>query len=307
MSNYINGIPSSMLGYGPQRQQFQSYDGVLSGNESNPRARRIETLQKRLIFLEDKYNVLLTLANAFSPAGKLVVENLKSSLVNSTNATITNETTKIATIHNTEGNGIVMNDRPLILRGTDDVNRILYNGDTGVDGLSFVGNKGGALGYIDGTIRRSCLDWGSERIRSPKTFQANTLTVFTLATDGLISVTFPVAFKFTPVVIARPIMDAVTRKEFDPMTDTLLKQGTVLYHIRIESVSTTGFTCRLMSFWKNTLSPNEVVVRPEPYGGSTGSLKLYNNSGEQIGSGGVYVVTLTWQAFDPTDTNIYTT
>jgi hypothetical protein len=334
MSNYINNIPSSLLGYGPLRQQFQTYDGILSGNEADPRARRIETLQKRILFLEDKYNLLVVLSDAFdNEVKKLTTKSFDTNFLSSTTTTADTETDKTLTVHSTSGTDIVMNDRGIQFRGSGDYNHMIqYTLDTsrGFDGIDICGNKGGALGYIKDGVRKPCLDWGSERIRSPKTFQAGKVTTST----GLITVNFPTAFKNIPVVLAQFVHNEENtwqqiswREEFrigeQPVgAIEFIKGGNIIFFIKIVSVSTSGFTCRLVSRWKDADS-SETVIRNEPYKG-TGDFVYYWGTYDGVsysriftfdqtidtyyyGSLGIGAVTFSWQAFDPTSTNIYTT
>lgn len=328
MSNYINNIPSSLLGYGPQRQQFQTYDGIFSGNESNPRARRVQTIQERILFLEDKYNTLLTLIDAFNTDVNVVktlnTKSLTSKFIDTSTVDTSTETDKTLTVHSTSGTDIVMNDREIRFRGADDSNhRIIYNGGTGVDGIDIRGYKGGALGYMQNGTRKACMDWGSERIRSHKTFQAGKVTTST----GLITVNFPTAFKNIPVVLAqyyntyglesRVIYKWV--KKYPLIVTNLeeiyteVKSGPVNFFIRIKEVTTSGFTCRLVSQWKNTLtsqyvvSPGEVLIRNEPFVDSSGDNNYNSDTEAYYFNNGIENVTFSWQAFDPTSTNIYTT
>jgi hypothetical protein len=203
--NYLNGIPSSLVGYGNQRQQFQSYDGVLS-TASRVDDANLDTLEKQVTILDEKVTSLTTTLAGYNilpgSTGTLSVANLIAINTETTSAAIGTSIVKTLNINPTDGTGIVMNDRMIKFRTGADTNhgiQYIYDAGRGFDGLDVFGYKGGALGFKEGVLRKACMDWGSERIRSVRTFQAGRVT--TNATTGTISFSSPY-FKTTPSVVA---------------------------------------------------------------------------------------------------------
>jgi hypothetical protein len=200
--NYLNGIPSSLVGYGNQRLQFQSYDGVLS-TASRVDDANLDTLEKQVTALDTKISSLINTLAGFgiSPgqSGSLTVNDLTAIDVKATTTSVGTNTVKNFNINTDGGTGIVMNDRGILFRGSgDSTHRIIYNGETGVDGIDIRGNKGGALGFMDSGVRKACMDWGSERIRSPKTFQAG----YVSADNNSGTISFQTEFETPPCVFA---------------------------------------------------------------------------------------------------------
>lgn len=243
MSNplYLNGIPSSLVGYGTQRQQFQSYDGVLSTVSTYDEA-TLDTLEKQLNTLTTKVDTLQNTLAGYgitnSSQGTLSVTNVSTTNLDATSATIGTNTSNTITIKSDTGTGIVMNGKPIRMGiSTDDVNVITYN-NYGGGILDVKGNYGGALAYNNNGTRNACLDWGSGRIRSPLTFQSG------IRTGGYSDdeVSFPIAFKTVPTVVA-----------------SMYGNVTNLLSIRITSVSTTKFTYskRYVDSYGNVGTSNE--------------------------------------------------
>lgn len=259
--SYINSIPTSVLGYGSQRQQFQSYDGILNSNEGDIKTNKIKTIQERIRYLDTKLKTLETLVSVFqsggTTTGSVTVNNVKvSNGIIPTNATLRDQTNKKVELHTSNGTSIVMNGKPIRMGiPTDDSNVLTYS-SYGGGIVDIKGNYGGSLcSNLSGT-KIQCLDWGSGRVRSRKTFQSGTLTNYD--SNGVGVVTFTQPFKYTPVVVALNNYDQYDEESWNP--GYYIGQVRIANFMLIYDVTNTGFKCKGFQF--NNIS----ILDPQYFG-----------------------------------------
>jgi hypothetical protein len=206
--NYFNGTPTSVVQYGFGRQQLQSYDGVISGSQ-NQYDITLDTLEKQLSDLDTRMlSIEEDLEGIDIEAGTITVANLIANNLTATNATITNDYITASSV----SGAVTMNAKPIYLHGVSIADSIIGSNYGGIPFTDIRGTKGGALcSYQEGAPdggRRACLDWGSGRIRSQRTFQAGRNT--TNAIGGTVYFDVSAPFVNVPTVVVTSECDAGT-------------------------------------------------------------------------------------------------
>jgi hypothetical protein len=322
--NYVNGMPSSVVRYGHKRSHYETYDGVLNstGDRSVDRS---AALQDRVKYLQAKLNDLLALAS----------QNLTQDLVHDTTVitnlvypkvtikqvlssdhgefTGTKDSTHLSIQPAALNQSLIMNGCPLFLKDAGNV-KTMITGSEYSPGRGFCevrGEIGGGLSHWNGE-RRICMDWGDERIRSPRTFQSGTVyqnlqdpyTVTSPTTQFYIA--FPFPFKTTPVVILHDLTTAehITNnfwmlKNINTGAFTF-QAGHIVHFLKLINVTASGFTFQLYTLAINT-STNERRLRLQPYKGDTDKFP------EQGFSPAQGYAHFHWMAMDKTTTDGTTT
>jgi hypothetical protein len=253
--NYTNKIPSSIIGYGSRTQTFQTYDGIITG-EGTRYDITIDTLQKQISDLDERIDLIdeqlarvgLTGGSTTLSCAAIVCNSLETGTLSA------GDTSLVQGIIN---GSLVMDSKIIYLKSLSD-NKNMIQGDNGggvgfpLEGfLEMRGERGGALSSWKGGARSVCMDFGDERIRSLKTFQAGVV-----ASGGTYngSVSFAVGgtFLFTPCIVATSKGNA----------------SNTVYTVRITSVSTTGFSYERIRidfagvYWNDTEAFSWVAMDP---------------------------------------------
>jgi hypothetical protein len=200
--NYINGIPSSVIGYGTSRQTFQSYDGIFTGAGTEYDI-TLNTLQNELNALDERMDAVDATLAALGLSGSGGTSTVSTSTIicdtlEATNALIGSDTVSGMKVTN----NLTMDSKPLYLAAGGDAKSKIQAINAGIVGhgsetmTDIRGQRGGAL--CSGSSRDVCLDFCAGKIRALKTFQAGLYTTNGSETG---TITFGVPFLSTPTVV----------------------------------------------------------------------------------------------------------
>jgi hypothetical protein len=225
--NYFNGIPTSVMRFGKNRQQYQSYDGVISLEKQDTEL-QLSTLEQQISALDKAITDIQTkLAGINVASGTLSCDRVSTNTIDAPNAAFNTETV----VNQTISGDMTMNSFPLYLKtgvAPDNVKTMIQGSIYGPKGFCEVrGDVGGCLAMWKSGQRKPCMDWGDERIRSPKTFQAGFNTVNGVAPSYTVSISFPDTFINVPTVLCQIQAGA----GFD-----------YAYYTKVSNVTTSGFS-----------------------------------------------------------------